>query len=132
MKNNEDSFYDLISRLKKSTLISMGYMENISREMFSRDMMRQDAVCRRLKEISETARKLQQLHRGIIEKYSHIQLRKIIALLHLAVNDYADVDLNLMYRIMKSEIPDLVLALKQIERLQIPLLNTSEAIQKNR
>jgi|GEM_PF-669780 Uncharacterized conserved protein len=131
MKTNETSSIELVERLKESASLAVNYIKDISPEAFSKDIMRQDTVSKRLENIGETANDLKKLHPEILEKHSNVPWGDIIGLRNRVVHDYQNVDHSMIYDTVKDDLPDLLKTLDNMkysdeaEQFQISPTNPS-------
>lgn len=115
MKNDEYNFVELVLRLKESVHLAMTYIESVEPEMFSNDIMRQDAVCKRLENIGEIANNLKKLYPEVLEKHSSVPWREIIGLRNRAVHDYQNIDHDMIHEIAKNDLPVLLQTLNEMK-----------------
>ena len=89
--------YDSIVEIENHTA-------GISPEAFLRDVKTQDAVVRRIEIIGEAAKNLPA---DFIKKHSHIQWAEIGGMRNKLIHEYFGVDLNLVWEVVKRDIPPL-------------------------
>ncbi len=82
----------------------IGYSSSHSYNDLLREEWDQDAVMRNLEIIGEAANNLDESFRG---KYSEIPWRKIIDFRNVVVHHYADLDLEVVWQIITTDIPPL-------------------------
>lgn len=87
------------------------YSANLSKEEFLEDVSIQDAIIRRLEIIGEAARNLPDEFRS---NYSDVSWSQILAARNILAHNYFGVDLNIIWRIVKKDIPPLK---EQIEKI---------------
>lgn len=87
------------------------YTENISEDNFSDNFQVQDAVVRRIEIIGEAVKNLPTSFKN---KYIDIPWKKIAGTRDVLIHDYSGVDIDLVWEIVKKEIPVLK---KQISEL---------------
>ncbi|WP_258084431.1 HepT-like ribonuclease domain-containing protein [Thermococcus thermotolerans] len=80
------------------------YTEVYEFEDFIRDRKTVDAVLRNLEIIGEAARYVPE---EIKEEYSDIPWRRIIGLRNVVIHHYFGVDLNIVWRIIRFQLPEL-------------------------
>lgn len=80
------------------------FMEGVSKKEFMESIKIQDAVLRRLEIIGEAAGNLPERFR---EEHSEIRWGEIIALRNILIHKYFGVDLELTFRIIKRDLPEL-------------------------
>jgi len=80
------------------------YVGDLLFEEFTQDEMRIDAVVRNLEVIGEAAKHMPEWVR---RKYPSIEWKKISGLRDILIHEYFGVDLDILWDIVKNEIPDL-------------------------
>jgi len=80
------------------------YVCDLPFEEFTQDEMRIDAVVRNLEVIGEAAKHVPEWFR---RKYPSVEWRKISGLRDILIHEYFGVDLDILWDIVKNEIPDL-------------------------
>ncbi|MBI4388763.1 MAG: DUF86 domain-containing protein [Nitrospinae bacterium] len=78
------------------------YVAGMTRETFLSDEKTSDAVARNLEIIGEAANRLPE---NIKTKYPDIPWRKITGLRHRIVHEYFDVDLEIVWKIVRDDLP---------------------------
>lgn len=78
------------------------YTENFDRNRFVSSGMAADAVVRNLEIIGEAANRLPE---SFTSQQSKIEWRKIIGLRHRIVHDYFGVDLDIIWTIVRQDLP---------------------------
>ena len=73
-----------------------------SKEEFSKDQMLQDATIRRIEVIGEAAKNIP---KNVKEKYSDIEWKKIIGTRDIIIHAYFEVDLDIVWNVIKKDIP---------------------------
>ena len=89
-------------------------MVGVDRDAFLQDEKTADSVVRNLEVIGEAASRLPPAFR---QQNATVPWRQIIGLRHRIVHDYFDVDLDLVWTIVHSELPTLVAQLQALEHL---------------
>lgn len=84
-----------------------------SREEFEKDKMAFAATVRELEVIGEAARRVPSEFR---EKHKEIEWRKIIGMKNKLIHGYDKVDLDVVWNVVKDELPKLEEKLKAMER----------------
>ena len=87
------------------------YIKGISFEEFSNDPKTVDAVARNLEIMGEAANRLPDEFK---EDYSHVEWYKIVGLRHRIVHEYFGVDLQIIWQILRKDLPELRTSLSQI------------------
>ena len=82
----------------------IGYTSGMSLEDFSKDQKSIDAVARNLEIMGEAANRLPDEFKEI---HSEIEWFKIIGLRHRIVHEYFGVDLEIIWRILQKDLPEL-------------------------
>jgi uncharacterized protein with HEPN domain len=80
------------------------YIDQLSREDFLKSVSTQDAVIRRLEIIGEAVKNVSPEFR---DEYLDIPWRKIAGMRDVLIHGYFGVDLDLTWRIVKSDLPEL-------------------------
>lgn len=92
------------------------YTKGISRDEFLEDIQAQDAIVRRLEIIGEATKNLPMAFRN---KYPTVPWKKIAGTRDIIIHEYFGVDLKLVWRIVKKDLPKLktqiLKILKEIE-----------------
>ena len=109
MKRNINLFIeDIIISIKNIE----NFTANITEDQFEDDVMKQDAVIRRLEIIGEAAKKVPQNFR---DKYPDIEWRKIAGLRDVLIHGYFGVDIEKIWLIVKKDIPKLKILILKIK-----------------
>lgn len=87
------------------------YVQDVTRETFETDRMRIDAVIRNLEVIGETVK---QVPGSVREKYPSVAWRKIAGLREILIHKYFDVNLEIVWGVVQSNIPILKTEIQQI------------------
>jgi len=87
------------------------YTRGMSLGDFSRDQKSIDAVARNLEIMGEAANRLPDEFK---ESHSDIEWYKIVGLRHRIVHEYFGVDLEIIWRILQKDIPELRRSLSRI------------------
>ncbi|MBF2075700.1 MAG: DUF86 domain-containing protein [Synechococcales cyanobacterium C42_A2020_086] len=98
----------LLDMLQSAELI-MTYTTQCEKEQFISNVQLQDAVIRRLLVIAEAARRVSETTRQTL---SNISWQEINGMRNRLVHDYDDVNLNIVWEVVQSEIPHLIEELK--------------------
>ncbi len=92
-----EDMQERIERIERS-------VAGVERETFLKDEKTADSVVRNLEVIGEAASRLPQTFK---DEHGDIPWRQIVGLRHRIVHDYFDVDLDLMWTIVRAELPSL-------------------------
>jgi len=87
------------------------YISNLSYDDFVKDNKTKDAVVRNLEIIGEAAN---QIPLNIRKRYKDIPWVQIIGLRHRLIHGYFIVDYDIVWNIIKKELPDLKTKIKEI------------------
>jgi len=87
------------------------YTEGMSLDDFSEDRKSVDAVARNLQIIGEAANRLPDEFK---ESHSDVEWDKIVGLRHRIVHEYFGVDIQIIWRILQKDLPELRQSLSQI------------------
>jgi uncharacterized protein with HEPN domain len=87
------------------------YTEGMSLEDFSEDRKSVDAVARNLQIIGEAANRLPDEFK---ESHSDVEWHKIVGLRHRIVHEYFGVDIQIIWRILQKDLPELRRSLSQM------------------
>jgi len=87
------------------------FVEDVDREAFENDVMRQAAVIRELEIIGEAARRIsEETH----QELSHIPWQGIIGMRNRLIHEYDNVDLDIVWDTVQNYVPQLIAELVQI------------------
>ena len=87
------------------------YIKDMSFEDFSKDQRTIDAVARNLEIMGEAANRLPDEFK---DEHSGIEWYKIVGLRHRIVHEYFGVDLQIIWQILRKDLPELRRALSRI------------------
>lgn len=93
-----------IGHILESIHLIEKYIDGISKEDFIKSINIQDAVIRRLEIIGEAVKNLPPKFR---EEYPDIQWRQIAGMRDVLIHGYFGVDLDLTWKVVKSDLPEL-------------------------
>jgi len=94
----------------ESIKIIESHIKNISEEKFSRSRIIQDAIVRRLEVVGEAARNLSV---DFKKKHNQIEWPKITGMRNLLIHEYFGVDLMLVWKTVKNDLPTLKKEIKK-------------------
>jgi uncharacterized protein with HEPN domain len=97
----------------QSAELTMTYTARCSKDEFVANVQLQDSVIRRLLVIAEAARRVSEATR---QSLPNISWQEINGMRNRLVHDYDDINLNIVWDVLQSEIPSLIQELQ----LQIP------------
>jgi uncharacterized protein with HEPN domain len=98
----------LLDMLQSAELI-MTYINQCKKDAFIDNVQLQDSVIRRLLVIAEAARRVSEATRQTLP---NISWQEINGMRNRLVHDYDDVNLNIVWDVVHSEIPQLIETLK--------------------
>lgn len=104
--NRDNQF--LLDMLQSAELVRQ-YTTNCSQDELSNNIQLQDAVIRRLLIIAEAARRVSTTTKN---ELTNVSWREINGMRNRLVHEYDDVDLNIVWNVIKQEIPILIRELK--------------------
>lgn len=87
------------------------YVDRMTQAQFQADEKTQDAVIRNLEIIGEATKKLPE---EIRRKYPEIDWRRIAGLRDILIHHYYQVDLDILWDIAQSKVPDLLQRLDEL------------------
>lgn len=105
----DDSIY--IEHILKALQQIEIYVESISEEDFLANRMVQDAVIRQLEIIGEATKRVSKEYR---EQHNHIPWQDMAGMRDKLIHDYIDVDLWIVYRTAKQDVPELLSQITKI------------------
>ena len=102
---------DLIRDIKESFERIISYTGNIDYEKFSNDYKTQDAVIRNIEIMGEAVKSLSGI---IVQNYPAIPWKSISGTRDKLIHDYFGVNVDIVWNIVKDEVPRLFLQIKEI------------------
>jgi uncharacterized protein with HEPN domain len=87
------------------------YAEGMDRAQFLEDTLTQDAIIRRLEVIGEAAARVSEKTR---EAHRHIPWSAMAGMRNRLVHEYFRVDLDIVWQVVRYELPDLIPALEPL------------------
>jgi len=107
MRRDKEHLMDIIEAAR----LAMDYVKDTSQEDFLKDVLRQDAVVRRLEIIGEAARRISDETR---EAHPGLPWHQMIAMRNVMIHEYDDIDLPLVWETVRASLPVLVKSLEKI------------------
>lgn len=105
--------YDVyLKDIHQAILRIQRYIKNIDFETFSNEDMRQDAVIRQLEIIGEAANRLPKEFKTINPEFP---LNESVRMRNFLIHGYDDIDLKIVWKTVKEDIPSLKKALKLLK-----------------
>lgn len=91
--------------------LAVSYIESMTREQFLSDVQCQDSVIRRLEIIGEASRRISETFR---DSYPELPWKEMIGMRNFLIHDYDDVDIHLVWKTAKKDLPVLLSKIKNI------------------
>jgi len=88
------------------------FLKGITEESFSKDILRQNAVVRKLEIIGEATKNIPDFFR---KAHSEVPWREIAGLRDKIIHTYFEIDLDITWKIIKKDLPELK---KQIDKIK--------------
>jgi uncharacterized protein with HEPN domain len=107
MPRDMDSMVDIVDAAR----LAVSYLGGVSKQAFLDNTQLQDAVIRRLEIIGEAARRISPETR---EAYVAIAWPEMIGMRNLMIHGYDDIDLEIIWDTVKSDLPGLIEQLEVI------------------
>jgi uncharacterized protein with HEPN domain len=102
---------DFLNDSKEAILRINVYVENLSYEEFLNDIKTQDAVVRNLEIIGEAIKNISE---ELKEKYSRVPWKDLAGVRDKLIHHYFGVNLDIVWNIVKEELPEIILQLEAI------------------
>lgn len=110
--------YDLyLEDILDSIVNILKYTKNSSYNQFLKDRKTVDAVVRNFEIIGEATR---QLPKELKEKHQQIEWKSMIDFRNVVVHEYFAIDLEIMWDIIKTKLPELKLKIKKLLAKNLP------------
>ncbi|MFY9310865.1 MAG: DUF86 domain-containing protein [Bacteroidia bacterium] len=105
----DDSIYieHIIQALRQITI----YIEGLNEDDFLKNSLVQDAVIRQFEVIGEATKRISKDYR---EQHNHIPWQDMAGMRDKLIHDYIDVDLWVVYRTAKLDVPELLSQITKI------------------
>ena len=87
------------------------FSESFSENEFTKDKLRQNAIIKSIETIGEASKNIPDSFR---KKYSKVPWKKIAGLRDIIVHAYFGIDLNIVWEIIKNDIPKLKIQIEKI------------------
>ena len=109
------SYVDFLKHINDEIAFVLSKTEGISQEDFNKDDVLSRAVIRSLEIVGEASKKLPQEFK---EKYPHIDWKEIAGTRDKLIHDYFGVDYDIVWDIIKNELPELQAEINRIIKLE--------------
>jgi len=106
-KDNLVYIQDIIDAIEKINDYALG----MNFETFQSDTLKQDAILRNFTIIGEGSSKLSE---EFTKQYPKFPIREAISMRNKVVHDYGNINLDVVWKTVKKDIPELYLACKEI------------------
>ncbi len=101
MKRDQACLFDIAEAAR----LAVSYVEQSTKEEFLSDTKTQDSVIRRLEIIGEAARRIsEETH----NTYPDFPWKEMIGMRNFLIHDYDDVDMQVVWKTVKKDLPDLI------------------------
>ncbi len=107
MKNDKLLIQDML----ESGVKAIEYLGDKDFDLFSSDTLLQDAIVRRLEVLGEAA---SQISKEFQSLHNELDWKGIIGLRNRLIHGYDYVDIEVIWKILKEDLPDLILKIKKI------------------
>jgi uncharacterized protein with HEPN domain len=107
MRRDPQYLLDILEAAKKAC----SYVAGITKEVFLKDTLCQDAVIRRLEIIGEAARRLSPEARQTLPG---LAWNAMIGMRNVLVHEYDDVDLHVVWETVQKDLPSLIAILEPL------------------
>ena len=101
MKRDQACLFDIAEAAR----LAVSYVEQTTKQEFSSDTKTQDSVIRRLEIIGEAARRVSEETRNA---YPDLPWKEMIGMRNFLIHDYDDVDIQIVWKTVKKDLPDLL------------------------
>jgi uncharacterized protein with HEPN domain len=107
MSRDDSYMLDMLIAARKASEHAAG----LSEERFHESALHQDAIIRKLEVIGEAARRVSEATRS---QHSQIEWSKITGMRHRLAHDYRNVDLDIVWSVVTTELPALINYLQRV------------------
>ncbi|NDJ19749.1 DUF86 domain-containing protein [Myxacorys almedinensis] len=107
MNKDDQYLYDILD----SARLAISYVANQTKEAFLSDIQTQDSVNRRLMIMGKAANRISEETR---QAMNTLPWRQMIGMRNLLVHEYDDVNLSVIWDTVKTDLPQLVVALEAL------------------
>ena len=109
----KDDTLIFIEHILESIKIIEDYSKRLTKEKLVKDQKIQDAIIKRIEIIGEAAKNISDSFR---KKYPHVDWKDIIGTRDVLIHHYFGVDLNIVWDIVKKDLPKLKENLEKIKK----------------
>jgi uncharacterized protein with HEPN domain len=106
---------ELVNHINDECEFILKYTHNLTFDLFYEDKVLLKAIERCLTIIGEAANKVEI---EFSSQYPEIEWRKIAATRHIIIHNYTGIDYEVMWEIIKKDIPELEFQIKNIIKIQ--------------
>ena len=106
---------DFLQQMRQASLDAIAFAEGMDRETFTSDLRTQRAVIMSLMIVGEAATKLIVEDPTFVDQHPKIPWRDMRGMRNRIAHGYFDVDLDVVWRTVRDELPDLVRRLDKLE-----------------
>lgn len=107
MSRDDAYLLDMLIAARRAAQFASGISEN----EFRNSLLHQDAIIRRLEIVGEAAGRVSDVGRA---QHPNIEWRKITGMRHRLAHDYRNVDLDIVWAVVTTEIPVLIRYLERV------------------
>ena len=127
MKKRDNTVYlrDMLDAIRQIEI----YVQDISYDAFCKDIMRQDAVVRRLEIIGEASRNVSE---AFLAEHPEIPWQDMIGMRHKIAHDYFEVDLSTVWDTVKTDLPALNARISRILNGDLTSQNARSLLMSNK
>jgi uncharacterized protein with HEPN domain len=107
MSRDDAYLYDIL----ESARVALSYAKGMTWDQFSKDLLAQDAVIRRLEVIGEAASRVSPTTQ---EKYAHLPWKAMKGTRNVMIHQYDSIQLDIIWNILQNDLPPVVIELEKI------------------